>query len=225
MKFDRVYDTLHGMEEADGITVLDALDVFYDFCEDVKSKTGSPLEKQPVGNPEETVTRFCWMERLLARIYRESRESFQDWNYRERVLAAEKRLSEGREEMERLKEERDAWEQKKQELEMMNEELERLRRLKEVRDSTQQALLELEKEHREEVEELRLLFGILDRAGEAFEQEEALKESLSYRQSQAKGLEAELKEKRERLFRELNDYQKQYQALVHLVEDNGGNPL
>lgn len=96
MRFNRVYETLQLIEQKEGITMQDALDVFYDLYEDVKSENGAVLEQQPVGEPEEAVGRLCWMARMLARLFEKNQAELGIPAYEERLKRARERLEKAR---------------------------------------------------------------------------------------------------------------------------------
>ena len=96
MRFNRVYETLQLVEQKEGITMQDALDIFYDLYEDVKSENGTVLEQQPVGEPEEAVGRLCWMARMLARLFEKNQAELGIPAYEERLERARERLEKAR---------------------------------------------------------------------------------------------------------------------------------
>ncbi|MDO5538809.1 MAG: hypothetical protein Q4F83_01875 [Eubacteriales bacterium] len=129
MRFDRVYETLQLIEQKEGITMQDALDVFYDLYEDVKSENGAVLEQQPVGEPEEAVSRLCWMARMLARLFEKNQAELGIPAYEERLERARERMEKARvmlQETEEKEKERLECEQQIQEWEKKKAEAQRM---------------------------------------------------------------------------------------------------
>ncbi len=94
MRFDRLHETLQVIEKEEGITIEDALDLFYDFYEDVKTAAGGVLEQQPVGDRDRTVGRLCWLARMTARLYSHNEEALWAPEYKERWAKARDKLTE-----------------------------------------------------------------------------------------------------------------------------------
>lgn len=67
MKFERTLDSLEVLEKQENLTMFDALNVFYDLCEDVRS-SGESIDKLAVGDEDQAVGRLCWAARTLVRI-------------------------------------------------------------------------------------------------------------------------------------------------------------
>lgn len=68
MRFNITRSSIETLEKRDEITIIDALNVFFDLCEDVKAETGTPVFRLPVGNEEESVGRLNWAGRTIMRI-------------------------------------------------------------------------------------------------------------------------------------------------------------
>lgn len=66
-KFERAKESLKALEQQDNLTIYDALNVFYDLCEDIRTATGA-VDKLPAGNDEQVVGRLCWAGRMLLKI-------------------------------------------------------------------------------------------------------------------------------------------------------------
>lgn len=66
-RFERTKESLKVLEQRENLTIYDALNVFYDLCEDVRQASGS-VDKLPVGNDEQIVGRLCFAGRMLLKI-------------------------------------------------------------------------------------------------------------------------------------------------------------
>lgn len=68
MRFNITRSSIEALEQRGEITIIDALNVFFDLCEDVKAETGTPVFRLPVGSEEESVGRLNWAGRTIMRI-------------------------------------------------------------------------------------------------------------------------------------------------------------
>lgn len=94
MRFGRVHETLELIEKQDEITVKDALDLFYDLYEDVKTLSGTVLEQHPLGDRDEAVGRLCWMARTVGRLYSKNEQELNVPEYASRWGKAGAKLEE-----------------------------------------------------------------------------------------------------------------------------------
>ena len=53
MRFDRTRESMEVLERRKDISVYDALNVFYDLCQDVKDSGGGSVDKQALGVPDD----------------------------------------------------------------------------------------------------------------------------------------------------------------------------
>lgn len=67
MRFSRAKESLAVLENAKEVTIYDALNVFYDLCEDLRQENGA-IEKLPAGNESQMMRRMCWAGRTLLKI-------------------------------------------------------------------------------------------------------------------------------------------------------------
>lgn len=67
MRFSRAKESLAVLENAKEATIYDALNVFYDLCEDLRQENGA-IDKLPAGNEGQMVQRMCWAGRTLLKI-------------------------------------------------------------------------------------------------------------------------------------------------------------
>lgn len=67
MRFSRAKESLAVLENAKEATIYDALNVFYDLCEDLRQENGA-IDKLPAGNEGQMVRRMCWAGRTLLKI-------------------------------------------------------------------------------------------------------------------------------------------------------------
>lgn len=74
MSFDRIRSDLRGMDErlAGGgkITAAELFNMIRDLCEDVRTETGVPVEKNPAGDTAQLLQQLPWMGRLVSRQFR-----------------------------------------------------------------------------------------------------------------------------------------------------------
>lgn len=68
MRFNITRSSIEALEKRGEVTIFDALNVFYDLCEDVKAEMGTPVFRLPVGNEDESVGRLNWAGRTIMRI-------------------------------------------------------------------------------------------------------------------------------------------------------------
>lgn len=66
-RFERTKESLKILEQQDKLTIYDALNVFYDLCEDVRTTSGA-VDKLPAGDNEQIVGRLCFAGRMLLKI-------------------------------------------------------------------------------------------------------------------------------------------------------------
>lgn len=85
MKFGRVRESIEALEVADTVTVLDALNIFYDLCEDIKDSENCAVDKLPTGDGEKVVSRLCWAGRTMLRIARKNTEAVEGLDKIERL--------------------------------------------------------------------------------------------------------------------------------------------
>lgn len=74
MSFDRIRSDLKGMDEklASGgkISAAELFNMIRDLCEDVRTETGVPVEKNPAGDTAQLLQQLPWMGRLISRQFR-----------------------------------------------------------------------------------------------------------------------------------------------------------
>ena len=74
MSFDRIRSDLRGMDEklAGGgkVTASELFNMIRDLCEDVRTETGVPVEKNPAGDTAQLLQQLPWMGRLISRQFR-----------------------------------------------------------------------------------------------------------------------------------------------------------
>ena len=68
MRFDRTRESLEVLERRKDISVYDALNVFYDLCQDVKDSGGGSVDKQALGGGDDAVLRVCWACQMMLKI-------------------------------------------------------------------------------------------------------------------------------------------------------------
>lgn len=217
MKFDRVHDTLRWAEEKEEMTILDALDIFYDLCEDIRDGKGRVLEDLSVGDAKGLTGRFCWLERMLARIYEGNREAFQKSDLQERINASEERILPVRTELQKLEKEKELWQENEREIEALTGTIREYRQQEEEWEQARKLLEALKKEHASILENEKLRHGALAAANNAMEMDKSFAQKLN----QVNEMKQMLDKKREELSEKFREYQEQYQSLVHLLENEG----
>ena len=74
MSFDRIRSDLRGMDEklsgGGQITAAELFNMIRDLCEDVRTATGVPVEKNPAGDTAQLLQQLPWMGRLISRQFR-----------------------------------------------------------------------------------------------------------------------------------------------------------
>ena len=75
MRFDRARESIEALEASGAVTVMDALNVFYDLCEDIRDSETSGVDKLPPGDTDRMVGRLCWAGRTLLRISKSNPEA------------------------------------------------------------------------------------------------------------------------------------------------------
>ena len=74
MSFDRIRSDLRSMDEklAGGgkVTAAELFNMIRDLCEDVRTETGVPVEKNPAGDTAQLLQQLPWMGRLISRQFR-----------------------------------------------------------------------------------------------------------------------------------------------------------
>lgn len=75
MKFDRARESIDALEASGDVTILDALNVFYDLCEDIRDSKAGAVDKLPPGDEDRMAGRLCWAGRLLLRIAKSNAEA------------------------------------------------------------------------------------------------------------------------------------------------------
>lgn len=74
MSFDRIRSDLRGMDqklsEGGQITAAELFNMIRDLCEDVRTETGQPVEKNPTGDTAQLLRQLPWMGRLISRQFR-----------------------------------------------------------------------------------------------------------------------------------------------------------
>ena len=116
MRFDRLHETLEGIERQDVVTIEDALDLFYDFYEDVKTASGSVLEQHPAGDRDQVVGRLCWLARMTARLYSRNESELLAPEYEARWEKAAAKLSEAQAGLSEAAEEAARWQEQAEKL-------------------------------------------------------------------------------------------------------------
>ena len=99
---ERVQSVVKDIQRRETVSLNDALKIFGDLCEDIKTDTGNTIENQPVTNAEEMVQNLCSAARIISRIYARNMDVFDQPGYRTRWEKAEKRLEETNRRMEEL---------------------------------------------------------------------------------------------------------------------------
>lgn len=125
MRFDRLYETLQVIEKQEGITIEDALDLFYDFYEDVKTVTGGVLEQQPIGDRDRMIGRLCWLARMTARLYSRNEEALLAPEYEARWEKAGAKLAEAEAALSKTEKEAAGWQAQEERLEELLSEAQR----------------------------------------------------------------------------------------------------
>lgn len=198
--YNGVYSTLKRMEERNTFTIQDALNVFQDICEDIRRETGSPIEKQPVGDIESVVTGLCSTARTIAKIYRQNEKAFSREQFQTRWEKATKKLDEALEKMETLKTEI----QKQQELK------EKYSRIKKENETLQQEFESIKRNNIQlSAEKERLCEGITNMKKEVEHQRET-NAKLQYQQQKAKAEMQRLEEN----YRKVLDEQQRREAFL-----------
>lgn len=75
MRFDRARESIEALEASGAVTIMDALNIFYDLCEDIRDSEASTVDKLPPGDPDRMVGRLCWAGRTLLRISKSNPEA------------------------------------------------------------------------------------------------------------------------------------------------------
>jgi len=74
MSFDRIRSDLRGMDEklarGEKLTASELFNMIRDLCEDVRTETGVPVEKNPAGDTAQLLQQLPWMGRLISRQFR-----------------------------------------------------------------------------------------------------------------------------------------------------------
>lgn len=91
---ERVQSAVKDIQRRETVSLNDALKIFGDLCEDIKTDTGNTIENQPVANAEEMVQSLCGAARIISRIYAKNMDVFDAPRYSARWEKAEKRLEE-----------------------------------------------------------------------------------------------------------------------------------
>lgn len=94
MRFNIARSSIEALEERGEITIIDALNVFFDLCEDVKAETGTPVFRLPVGNEDESVSRLNWAGRTVMRIADKNPEILAKCDKTEKYRKIEEELQE-----------------------------------------------------------------------------------------------------------------------------------
>lgn len=68
MKFTISRSSIEAIEKRSEVTIIDALNVFYDLCEDIKNESGESVFKLPVGDEDAMVNRLNWAARTIVRV-------------------------------------------------------------------------------------------------------------------------------------------------------------
>lgn len=185
IKFGRVHETLELIEKQDEITVKDALDLFYDLYEDVKTLSGTVLEQHPLGDRDEAIGRLCWMARTVGRLYSRNEQELNVPEYASRWGKAGAKLKEAEEALQVVEEEavrqKERWEvceRERRELLRQSEEREaELAKWETEREEWRQKIAEQEERKKTgETERERLKNNLEERQREALEAERLLEE-------------------------------------------------
>ncbi|MGI6171001.1 MAG: hypothetical protein ACOYIC_04635 [Butyricicoccus sp.] len=170
MKLERTTRNLMRMQQRDRLAVEDALNFFYDFCQDVKESTGIAVDASPADDADTLYKRLPWTGRFVLRAAKNNEAMISSEQRRQRLQAIvsdlhelDSKLAEAQQELERETAVRAQLERKKDELnevwqrsETMHRECEQLRseleRLRTV-DITQ-AAQEAERLKQERAEQL-----------------------------------------------------------------------
>lgn len=92
MRFDRTRESMEVLERRKDISVYDALNVFYDLCQDVKDSGGGSVDKQALGGGDDAVLRVCWACQMMLKIVKKNREEVSDPSRAERLDKMEAQL-------------------------------------------------------------------------------------------------------------------------------------
>lgn len=142
MKLERTTRNLMRMEQRDRLAVEDALNFFYDFCQDVKESTGIAVDASPADDADTLYKRLPWTGRFVLRAAKNNEAMISSEQRRQRLQAIvsdlhemDSKLAEAQQELERETAVRAQLERKKDELnevwqrsETMHRECEQLRR-------------------------------------------------------------------------------------------------
>ena len=123
MKLERTTRNLMRMEQRDRLAVEDALNFFYDFCQDVKESTGIAVDASPADDADTLYKRLPWTGRFVLRAAKNNEAMISSEQRRQRLQAIvsdlrelDGKLAEAQQELERETAVRAQLERKKDEL-------------------------------------------------------------------------------------------------------------
>ena len=76
MNFGRVRDGLEQMSGKNRVAVEDVLDLFYDFCEDVREETGRPVDQLELHDENALMRRLPWAGNTFVKIFKSNKDNF-----------------------------------------------------------------------------------------------------------------------------------------------------
>lgn len=85
MNFERARASIVALEKRDEVTIIDALNVFHDLCEDISDSENASVETLPVGDADAVLMRLCWFGRTLLKVAEKNPEVISDAKNKQRL--------------------------------------------------------------------------------------------------------------------------------------------
>lgn len=85
MNLERTRASIVALEKRENVTIMDALNVFRDLCEDIHDSEAAAIEKLPVGDADAVISRLCWFGRTLIKVAEKNPDVINDTGNKARL--------------------------------------------------------------------------------------------------------------------------------------------